>query len=63
MARIGKRTSNRVYAQAVASSEGESLQSFIRDYAGEETVICMDWHGGCRQLVAGNGSASGVRSE
>ena len=61
MARIGKRAANRVHAQAAASPEGESLQSFVRDHAMEETAICTDKHGGCRGLAADNGLAAGAR--
>ena len=58
----GNRAVNRVHAQAAASPEGESLQSFIRDPAGEGTAICTDGHGGYRGLAADNGSAPGARS-
>ena len=61
MARIGNRAANRVHAQAAASPEGESLQSFIYDHAGKGTVICRDGHSGCRGPVAGNGPAAGAR--
>ena len=45
---IGNRAANRIHAQAAASPEDESLQSFIRDLAGEGTAICTDGNGGRR---------------
>lgn len=40
-AHVANRAANRIHAQAAASPEGESLQSFIDDHVGEETVICL----------------------
>ena len=58
---------NRVHAQAAASPEGESLQSFVRDHAGEErdhageeTVSRTEGHGGCHGQRFGAGNAEPV---
>ena len=53
VAGVKDRATNRVVAKVVPSTDARTLQSSVRDYAGEGTVIYTDERGGYRWLAAG----------
>ena len=52
VAGVKDRATNRVAAKVVPSTDGKTLQGFVRDHAGEDAVIYTDEHGGYRGLAA-----------
>ena len=52
VAGVKDRATNRVAAKVVPSTDARTLQSFVRDHAGEGTVVYTDEHGGYRGLAA-----------
>ena len=52
VAGVKDRATNRVAAKVVPSTDSRTLQSFIRDHAGEDAVIYTDEHGAYAGLAA-----------
>ncbi len=52
VAGVKDRATNRVVAKVVPSTDSRTLQSFIRDHAGEDAVIYTDEHGAYAGLAA-----------
>ncbi len=49
---VKDRATSRIHVQVIPSTDGETLRSFIRDHAGEGTVVYTDGRGGYCGLAA-----------